>query len=56
MIELRWVQVPETTTQPPKLQWRMRSPGFVMGGRVYPGEWGEWQDVPTAIIPKDKTP
>ena len=50
MIELRWAVSPETTTQPPKLQWRM-SVAVDASGAFCPGEPGEWQDVPTVVVP-----
>lgn len=57
MLELRWLQVPETTTKPPTLQYRIHQPVVDIGGHLCPGDWTDWKDVPTVVgEPSDTAP
>jgi hypothetical protein len=56
MIELRWVRTPHTTTAPAELQFRVHLPVVDIGGSLCPGDWTEWQNVPTVVIDPEETP
>ena len=47
MIELRWAVRPHTTTERPKLQYRIRA------GEWPHASWGAWWDVPHVVVPDE---
>lgn len=53
MVELRYVLLPHTTTRPAKLQWRVHLPVVDAGGTLCPGDWTEWEDVPTVVLAQE---
>jgi hypothetical protein len=54
MIDMRWVVKPDTTTEPPKLQFRYLRGRIDASGayNVMPPEWSEWIDVPREVVPE----
>lgn len=48
MIELRWTVPDGTTAERPRLQYRQCG--------QWPAAWGEWQDVPTVVVPNEPKP
>ena len=52
MIELRWVQVPHTTTEPPVLQFRQLSEPVRTSDAGYIRIWSDWETVPLHIEEK----
>lgn len=48
MVELRWTVPEGTTTERPRLQYRVR-PTVIMFGA--PSGWSEWMDVPMVVVP-----
>ena len=53
MVELRWVRPQHTTTDAPVLQWRVHLPVVDIGGQLCPGDWTEWETVPTVVLPEE---
>jgi hypothetical protein len=53
MIELRWAVLPGTNTERPRLQYRVHVPAIDASGALCPGNWTEWKDVPTVVVPKE---
>ena len=54
MIELKWVQMENTTTAAPILVYRHMQPCVDASGALCPGEWSEWKPVPTELVPYDE--
>lgn len=55
MIELRWAVPEHATTERPVLQWRFLV-SVNASGSFCPGPAGEWQIVPTVVIPTPPYP
>lgn len=51
MIELRWITPESTHYCASTLQWRAHLPVVDIGGHLCPGDWTEWQSVPTVALP-----
>ncbi|GAA0260271.1 hypothetical protein [Rhodanobacter caeni] len=49
MIELKWVRPAGTSTLQARLVYRVMQPCTDASGALCPGEWGEWEPVPTEI-------
>lgn len=49
MIELRWTVPEGTTTERPRLQYRVCPPVIMVGS---PSGWSEWMDVQTVVVPQ----
>lgn len=50
MIEFRWAVPDGTTTEQPRLQWRI-AVAVDASGAFCPGLPGAWQDVPRVVVP-----
>ena len=51
VIEMRWLREPHTSAREPKLQFQVHLPVVDIGGKLCPGEWTEWADVPLVVDP-----
>lgn len=50
MVELRWAIPSSTTTERPRLQYRVCPPIVQIGG---PAGWSEWLEVPYVVVPQE---
>jgi hypothetical protein len=55
MIEMRWVRPPYMTTEAARLQFRVHLPVVDIGGNLCPGDWTEWQSVPTVVVDEEES-
>lgn len=53
MFELKWVRVETTTTAYPILVYRHMQPCVDASGALCPGEWSDWNPVPTELVSYD---
>lgn len=54
MIEMRWARQTRTTTEAATLQFRVHLPVVDVCGNLCPGDWTDWQNVPSVVLHEEE--